>query len=99
MSRSRSRLRFQGGAMLARFRRVGTGAVVGIVVGLIASHAWSQEPTPSGTKDQPPVPGVPPTLQSPGQPMASYPLTLFGLLGPSARRGPVMVIISFAYTA
>jgi len=82
--------------MLARFRRVGTGAVVGIVVGLIASHAWSQEPTPSGTKDQPPVPGAPPTLQSPGQPMASYPLTLLGLLGPPAQRGPVTVMPSIA---
>jgi len=77
--------------MLARFRRVATGAVVGIIVGLIASHAASQEPSPSGTKEQPqpPVTEAPPTLPTPGLPMASYPLTLLGLLGPPAQRGPV----------
>ena len=84
--------------MLARFRRVGTGAVVGIVVGLIASHAASQEPSPSGTKDQPPPPvtGAPPTLPTQGPPMASYPLQLLGLLGPPAQRGPLTLMPSIS---
>src|SRR4030095_14801988 len=42
-SASVCRLRGQGRLMLTRFRRVGTGVVVGIVVGLFASHAWCQE--------------------------------------------------------
>lgn len=83
--------------MLARFRRVGTGAVVGIVVGLIASHAWSQEPSPSGTKDQPPpVTGAPPTLPTPGLPITSYPLPLLGLLAPPAQRGPLTLFPSIS---
>ncbi len=77
--------------ILVRLRRVGTGAIVGIIVGLMASHAWSQEPSPPGTKDQPPPPVTvaPPTLPTPGPPLASYPVQLLGLLGPPAQRGPI----------
>ena len=83
--------------MLARLHRVGTGAVVGIVVALIASHAASQEPSPSGTKEQPPsVTEAPPIVPAPGPPMASYPLTLLGLLGPPAQRGPLTLLPSIA---
>ena len=83
--------------MLAWFRRVWTGAVVGIMVGLIASHAGSQEPPPSGTRDQPPPPVTPaPTLPAPGPPIASYPLTLLGLLAPQAQRGPLTLFPSIS---
>jgi hypothetical protein len=82
--------------MLTRFRRVGTGVVVGIVVGLLASHAWCQEPTPSGTKDQPspPVTAAPPSSPTSGLPIASYPVQLLGLLAPPAQRGPLTLMPS-----
>jgi hypothetical protein len=82
--------------MLGPFRRVGTGVVVGIVVGLFASHAWCQEPTPSGTKDQPspPVTAAPPASPTPGLPIASYPVQLLGLLAPPAQRGPLTLLPS-----
>jgi hypothetical protein len=84
--------------VLTRFRRVGTGVVVGFVVGLIACHAWGQEPSPSGTRDQPPAPviGLPPTLPSPGPPLSAYPLELFGLLAPPSQRGPMTLFPSIS---
>src|SRR4030095_16116214 len=36
--------------MLARFHRVAAGVVIGIVVGLLASHAGGQEPSPPGQR-------------------------------------------------
>src|SRR5262245_52502425 len=53
MGRSRGRRPSRGGLVLARFRRVLTGALAGIFVGLIASHAGSQEPSPPTTTEQP----------------------------------------------
>ena len=72
------------------------GAVVGIIIGLIASHAASQEPSPSGTKDQPPPPvtEAPPTAPAPGLPIVSYPVQLLGLLAPPTQRGPLTLLPS-----
>src|SRR5262249_30080381 len=92
--------------MFARLRQVLTGAVIGIVIGLTASYAGSQEPPPTGTKEQPPTPsttkeqpltpvtGAPPTLPTPGLSLPSYPLTLLGLLAPPAQRGPLTLLPS-----
>jgi len=84
--------------MPARSRRVLTGVVIGIAVGLIASHAGSQEPSAPATKEQPTPPAVeaPPTLPAPAAPIATYPLELLGLLGPPARRGPLTLTPSIA---
>src|SRR5262245_55053535 len=83
-------------ALLAPVRRV--GVVVGVAVGLIASHAWAQAPSPSPTPapspsgtNEPSLPSVITPLrtpQSPGPPISSYPVEFFGLLAPSAQRGP-----------
>jgi long-subunit fatty acid transport protein len=84
--------------VLALFRRVATSAAVGIVVGLIATQAWSQEPPPSGTTAQPPPPATaaPPTVPTPAAPIPTYPLELLGLLAPPAQRGPLTLFPSIA---
>jgi hypothetical protein len=81
-----------------RFRCVGTGAAVAIVVGLIASHGWGQEPSSPGTKDQPPqaVTGPLPTTPTAGPPISAYPVELFGLLAPPAQRGKATLMPSIA---
>ena len=95
MSRFRGRRRSQGRSMLARLRRVSMGAVVGIILGLITSHAASQEPSPSTTKDQPPPTATPaPPAPAPGLPIVSYPVQLLGLLAPPAQRGPLTLLPS-----
>src|SRR5215468_6930968 len=96
MLRCQGKLRSWQGSVLARFRRVLTGALVGVFVGLIASHAASQEPPPSGTKEPPapPVTEAPPTVTLPAAPIASYPLELLGLLAPPAQRGPLTLFPS-----
>ena len=83
--------------MLSRVRQVLTGAVVGAVIGLTAFPAGSQEPPPTGTKEQPPpVIEAPPTPPALGPPLASYPLTLLGLLAPPAQRGPLTLMPSIS---
>src|SRR5215831_897207 len=96
MLRCQGKLRSWQGSVLARFHRVLTGALVGIFIGLIASHAASQEPPPSGTKEPPapPVTAAPPTVTLPAAPIASYPLELLGLLAPPAQRGPLTLFPS-----
>jgi hypothetical protein len=100
MSQSRHRLRSNGGMVFSRLRRVGTGVIVGIVVGLITSHAASQETPPSGTKDQPPPPATaaPPTTPTPAFALPissySYPLPLLGLLAPRPQRGSLSLVPS-----
>src|SRR5437879_11786316 len=71
-------------SMLASLGRVGVngGRVVGIVLCVLASHAWGQEPPPGGAQAQPPI--------------AAYPLELLGLLAPPAQRGPATVTPSIA---
>jgi hypothetical protein len=83
--------------MLARFHRVTAGAVIGIVVGLLASHAGGQEP-PRPTTEQPSTPATaaPPTVPTPIAPMAAYPLELVGLLAPPAQRGPFTLLPSIS---
>src|SRR5262249_22894811 len=88
--------------MLARFHRVGAGAVIGIVVGLLAaSHAGGQEPPrPGTTTEQQPTPGTPSTVPTPVPtpiaPMAAYPIKLVGLLAPPAQRGPFTLLPSIS---
>ena len=80
--------------MLARFHRVGAGAVVGIVVGLLASHAGGQEqPSRPSTTEQPTAPATaPPTVPTPVAPIAAYPTELLGLLAPPAQRGGLTLL-------
>jgi hypothetical protein len=69
--------------------------VVWAVIGLIASYAGSQEPTPSGTKEQaPPAIVAPPTTPTPALPIASYPVQMLSLLAPPAQRGPLTLLPS-----
>src|SRR5262245_16496968 len=93
--------RRQLGCMLARFHRIGAGAVIGVVVGLLASHAGGQEPsrpTTPTTTEQPatPVTGAPPTVPTPVAPLAAYPIELLGLLVPPAQRGPFTLLPSIS---
>ena len=71
-------------SVLASLGRVGVngGRIVGIVLCVLASHAWGQEPPPGGAQAQPPI--------------AAYPLELLGLLAPPAQRGPLTVTPSIA---
>src|SRR2546428_11794793 len=79
-------------------RRVGSGggAIVGIAICLMASHARAQEPPPGRPADQPsaPVPEPAPGFQRP--PVGAYPLELLGLLAPPAQRGPVTLTPSIS---
>jgi len=71
-------------------RRVGArgGAILAIAICVMAPHAWGQEPTAPS-----------PVLESPGPPIAAYPLELLGLLAPPAQRGPVTLMPSIALSA
>jgi hypothetical protein len=86
--------------MLARFHRIGAGAVIGIVMGLLAaSQAGGQEPPrPGTTTEQPPTPATaaPTPVPTPIAPMAAYPLELTGLLAPPAQRGPFTLLPSIS---
>src|SRR5947209_87172 len=78
-------------------RRVGSGggAIVGIAICLMASHARGQEPPPGRPAEQPPPVTEPaPGLQRP--PVGAYPLELLGLLAPPAQRGPVTLTPSIS---
>src|SRR5262249_19544397 len=104
VSRSRGHLASRGRTVPVLFRRVAASAAVGIVVGLIATQAWSQEPPPSGTtapppsgttaQPPPPLSQAPPTVPIPAAPIATYPLELLGLLAPPAQRGPLTLFPS-----
>src|SRR2546427_1082659 len=78
-------------------RRVGSGggAIVGIAICLMASHARGQEPPPGRPAEQPPPVTEPaPGFQRP--PVGAYPLELLGLLAPPAQRGPVTLTPSIS---
>src|SRR5256712_9826683 len=79
-------------------RRVGSGggAIVGIAICLMASHARAQEPPPAPRADQPPAPAPEPAPGFQRPPVGAYPLELLGLLAPPAQRGPVTLTPSIS---
>src|SRR5882762_11432132 len=69
----------------------GRGALIGVVLGFAAVHAWGQEPPA-----RPPLAGPrttlaegTPTLLDSGPPITAYPAELLQLLAPPAERGPI----------
>jgi hypothetical protein len=76
----------------------GGGAIVGIVICVMAPPAWGQETPRGGAGDQPPAPTTAPSPapEGPSPSLAAYPLELLGLLAPPIQRGPITLMPSMS---